>query len=157
VKFDNRDTQKPGFKFAEYELKGVPIRVAVGPRDLDNGTLEVARRDTKEKKVLQMTGAAAAIHALMDEIQKNLYNRALQFREKNTTRVDSYDEFKRVLDDQGGFVLAYWDGTLATEQAIKEETKATIRCIPLETTDERGTCVYSGKPSTGRVVFARAY
>lgn len=157
VKFDNRDTQKPGFKFAEYELKGVPVRVAVGPRDLDNGTLEVARRDTKEKQVLQMTGAATTIHALMDEIQKNLYSRALQFREKNTTKVDSYDEFKRVLDDKGGFVLAHWDGTIATEQAIKDETKATIRCIPLESTEEKGTCIYSGKPSTGRVLFARAY
>jgi prolyl-tRNA synthetase len=157
VKFDNRDTQKPGFKFAEYELKGVPVRIAVGPRDLDNGTLEVARRDTKEKQVLKMEGAASAIHALMDEIQKNLYNRALKFREENTTRVETYEEFKRVLDDKGGFVLAHWDGTTATEQTIKDETKATIRCIPLDQADEKGSCVFSGKPSTGRVLFARAY
>lgn len=157
VKFDNRDTQKPGFKFSEYELKGVPVRVAVGPRDLDNGTLEVARRDTKEKKVLKMEGAASDIYALLDEIQKNLYNRALKFRQENTTPVNTYEEFKRVLDDKGGFVLAHWDGTTATEQAVKEETKATIRCIQLDQADEQGSCVYSGKPSTGRVLFARAY
>ncbi len=157
VKFDNRDTQKPGFKFAEYELKGVPVRIAVGPRDLESGTLEVARRDTKEKQVMKMEGIAAAITALLDEIQRNLYARALKFREEKTTRIDSFEEFKRVLDEKGGFVLAHWDGTAETEQKIKEETKATIRCIPLDQQPESGQCVYSGKPSAGRVVFARAY
>ncbi len=157
VKFDNRDTQKPGFKFAEYELKGVPVRIAVGPRDLENGTLEVARRDTKQKQVLKMEGITTAITALLEEIQSNLFARALKFREEHTTRVDSYEEFKRVLDDKGGFVLAHWDGTTETEQRIKDETKATIRCIPLEGGQETGACVYSGKPSAGRVVFARAY
>lgn len=157
VKFDNRDTQKPGFKFAEYELKGVPVRIAVGPRDLDNGTLEVARRDTKEKQVMKMEGITAAITGLLEEIQKNLFARALKFREDNTTPVDSYDAFRKVLDDKGGFVLAHWDGTAETEQKIKEETKATIRCIPIDQQPEQGKCVYSGKPSSGRVVFARAY
>jgi len=157
VKFDNRDTQKPGFKFAEYELKGVPVRIAVGPRDLENGTLEVARRDTKEKQVLKMAGIADHIVALLDEIQQNLFTRALKFREEKTTRVDSYDQFKKVLDDKGGFVLAHWDGTAETEEKIKEETKATIRCIPLDQSAEAGTCVFSGKPSVGRVMFARAY
>lgn len=157
VKFDNRDTQKPGFKFAEYELKGVPVRIAIGPRDLENGTLEVARRDTKQKQVLKMEGITGAITALLEEIQSNLYARALKFREEHTTRVDRYEEFKRVLDDKGGFVLAHWDGTTETEQKIKDETKATIRCIPLESGQEAGACVYSGKPSAGRVVFARAY
>lgn len=157
VKFDNRDTQKPGFKFAEYELKGVPVRIAVGPRDLENGTLEVARRDTKEKQVLKMAGIADHIVTLLDEIQQNLFTRALKFREEKTTRVDSYDQFKKVLDDKGGFVLAHWDGTAETEEKIKEETKATIRCIPLDQAAETGTCVFSGKSSVGRVVFARAY
>lgn len=157
VKFDNRDTQKPGFKFAEYELKGVPVRIAVGPRDLENGTLEVARRDTKEKKVMKMEGIVPAITGLLEEIQANLFNRALKFREENTTRVDSYDEFKQVLDGKGGFVLAHWDGTVETEQRIKEETKATIRCIPLDRESEAGKCVLTGKPSAGRVIFARAY
>jgi prolyl-tRNA synthetase len=157
VKFDNRDTQKPGFKFAEYELKGVPVRIAIGPRDLEAGTLEVARRDTKEKQVVKMDSVVATITDLLDQIQKNIYNRALKFREENTRRVESYDEFKQVLDEKAGFVLAHWDGTAETEQKIKEETKATIRCIPLEGTAEQGTCVYSGKPSAGRVIFARAY
>jgi len=157
VKFDDRDTQKPGFKFAEYELKGVPVRIAIGPRDLEAGTVEVARRDTKEKQVMKMDGVATNITDLLDQIQKNLYSRALKFREENTTRVDSYDEFKRVLDEKAGFVLAHWDGTAETEQKIKEETKATIRCIPLDGLKENGPCVYSGKPSPGRVVFARAY
>lgn len=157
VKFDNRDTQKPGFKFAEYELKGVPVRIAVGPRDLENGTLEVARRDTKEKQVMKMEGIVPAITQLLDDIQKNLYARALKFREDHTTRADSYDDFKRILDEKGGFVLAHWDGSPETEQKIKEETKATIRCIPIDQQPEAGKCVYSGKPSAGRVLFARAY
>ena len=157
VKFDNRDTHKPGFKFAEYEMRGVPVRIAIGPRDIENGTVELARRDTKEKKTVKMDSVANDMIALLDDIQQNIYNRALKFRQENTTRVDSYDEMKRVLDDKGGFVLAHWDGTAETETAIKEETKATIRCIPLDAPDEDGKCVYSGKPSNKRVVFARAY
>ena len=157
VKFDNRETHKPGFKFAEYEMKGVPVRIAIGPRDLEQGTVEVARRDTKEKKVMQVAEVATRIPALLDEIQQNLYNRALKFREDKTTRVDSYDEFKKVLDDKAGFVLAHWDGTAETEALIKEETKATIRCIPLDAAEENGVCVRTGKPSTRRVLFARAY
>ncbi|MEI9917274.1 MAG: proline--tRNA ligase [Bacteroidota bacterium] len=157
VKFDNRDTHKPGFKFAEYEMRGVPVRIAIGPRDVEAGTVELARRDTKEKKTLPMTDVAPGITALLDDIQQNIYNRALKFRQENTTRVDSYEELKRVLDDKGGFILAHWDGTAETEAAIKEETKATIRCIPLDAPAEDGKCVYSGKPSNKRVVFARAY
>ena len=157
VKFDNRDTHKPGFKFAEYEMRGVPVRIAIGPRDLENGTIELARRDTKEKKVMPIDSVAKEMIPLLDDIQQNIYNRALKFRQEMTTRVDSYDEFKRVLDDKGGFVLAHWDGTAETEAAIKEETKATIRCIPFDASTEDGKCVYSGKPSKKRVVFARAY
>ena len=157
VKFDNRDTHKPGYKFAEYEMRGVPVRIAVGPRDLESGTIEVARRDTKEKQVMKMDGVVAAVQNLLEEIQTNLYNRALRFRESKTTRVDNYDQFKQVLEEKGGFILAHWDGTGETEQKIKEETKATIRCIPLDGEKENGKCVYSGKPSSGRVVFARAY
>lgn len=157
VKFDNRDTQKPGFKFAEWELKGVPVRLAVGPRDLENGTVEVARRDTKEKQIMKLTEVAAAIPKLLDQIQENIYNRALKFRENMISKVDSYPEFKRILDEKTGFILAHWDGTPETEAAIKEETKATIRCIPLDAADESGKCIYSGKPSGRRVLFARAY
>jgi len=157
VKFDNRDTQKPGFKFAEYELKGVPVRIAIGPRDLESGTVEVARRDTKEKKVIRMDEVAAAIPQLLDEIQANIYQKALKFRNEQTTSVDSYEDFKKILDGKGGFILAHWDGTAETEAAIKEETKATIRCIPLDAVEENGKCVYSGKPSGRRVLFARAY
>ena len=157
VKFDDRDNQKPGYKFAEYELKGVPVRMAIGPRDLENGTVEIARRDTKEKMVKSSTEVADYIPQLLDEIQKNIYQRALDFRTSMTTSVESYEEFKSVLDTKGGFVLAHWDGTSATEAAIKEETKATIRCIPLDNKQENGVCIYSGAPSTQRVVFARAY
>ena len=157
VKFDNRDNQKPGFKFAEYELKGVPVRIAIGPRDLDNGTVEVARRDTKEKQLMKMTAVATAIPKLLEDIQQNIFNRALKLRSEMTTRVETYDEFKKVLDGKGGFVLAHWDGTVETEGKIKEETKATVRCIPLDTPVEDGLCIYSGKPSRRRVVFARAY
>ena len=157
VKFDDRDTQKPGFKFAEWELKGVPVRLAIGPRDLDNGTVEVARRDTREKNVVKLSDISTSIPALLDDIQQNIYARALKFRDGLITKVDSYDEFKHVLDEKAGFVLAHWDGTLESEAAIKEETKATIRCIPLDTEDESGTCIYSGKPSLRRVMFARAY
>lgn len=157
VKFDNRDTHKPGFKFAEYEMRGVPVRIAIGPRDIENGTVELARRDTKEKKVYPMDSVVKEIPALLEDIQQTIYNRALKFRTDNTTRVDTYDEMKKVLDDKGGFVLAHWDGTAETEAAIKEETKATIRCIPFDASEESGKCVYSGKPSAKRVVFARAY
>ena len=157
VKFDNRDTHKPGFKFAEWELKGVPVRIAMGPRDLENGTVEIARRDTKEKKTINMDTVAEVIPSLLEEIQQNIYNRARKFRDEKTTAVNSFDEMKRVLDDKGGFVSAHWDGTLETEAAIKDETKATIRCIPLDAVEEAGKCVYSGKPSPRRVLFARAY
>lgn len=157
VKFDNRDTHKPGFKFAEWELKGVPVRLAIGPRDLENGTVEVARRDTREKKVMRMDTVAVDVLVLLDEIQKNVYQKALKFRETMTTRVDNFAEFKKVMEEKGGFILAHWDGTKETEAAIKEETKATIRCIPLDAPEETGVCVYSGKPSSRRVLFAQAY
>lgn len=157
VKFDNRDTHKPGFKFAEYELKGVPIRLAIGPRDLENGTIEIARRDTKEKRVVNIDEIPSLVPVLLDEIQKTIYNKALKFREEMTTHVDSYDQFKRVLEEKGGFIMAHWDGTKETEAAIKEETKATIRCIPLDSIEEQGKCIYSGKTSNRKVLFARAY
>jgi len=157
VKFDDRDTQKPGFKFAEWELKGVPVRIAIGPRDLQNNTVEIARRDTKAKETLSIDAIASHIPKLLEDIQRNIFERARQFRDEKTTVVDSYDAFKEVLDEKGGFVSAHWDGTIETEQAIKEETKATIRCIPLDAPEEAGRCVYSGKPSARRVLFARAY
>ncbi len=157
VKFDNRDNYKPGFKFAEYEMRGVPVRIAIGPRDLENGTVEVARRDTKEKQVMKMDDVSSLIPGLLDNIQQNIYNKALAKRNELTTKVDSYEEFKNILDGKGGFILAHWDGTKETEAAIKDETKATIRCIPLDAPEETGTCIYSGKPSNKRVLFARAY
>ncbi len=157
VKFDTRDTQKPGFKFAEYELKGVPVRLAVGPRDIENATVELARRDTKEKRVVKASEVVDIVPTLLDEIQKNIYQKALTFREQMTSYVDTYDEFKKILDEKTGFVLAHWDGTVETEAIIKDETKATIRCIPLDSKMEEGKCIYSGKPSKQRVLFARAY
>ena len=157
VKFDNRDTHKPGFKFAEYELKGVPIRLAIGSRDLENGTIEIARRDTREKKSVSFDEVTSLIPSLLDEIQSNIYNKALKFRTDRTTTVDSYADFKTLLDEKGGFFMAHWDGTKETEAAIKDETKATIRCIPLDSPVEDGKCMYSGKPSKRRVLFARAY
>jgi prolyl-tRNA synthetase len=157
VKFDDRDTQKPGWKFAEYELQGVPVRIAIGARDLENGTAEVARRDTKEKAAYSLENIEEKVEALLDAIQDNIFQKALKFREENTTKVDSYDEFKQVLDTKGGFVLAHWDGTPETEERIKEETKATIRCIALNTQPEEGTCLVTGQPSSRRVYFARAY
>lgn len=157
VKFDNRDTHKPGFKFAEWELKGVPVRLAVGPRDLENGTVEVARRDTKTKESRNIQEIANYIPTLLDDIQQNMFQKALKFRDAMITEVNSFDEFKRVLDEKTGFVSAHWDGTTETETAIKDETKATIRCIPLEAKAETGVCIYSGKPSSKRVLFARAY
>lgn len=157
IKFDDRDNYKPGFKFAEWELKGVPVRIAVGPRDLENGTVEVARRDTKEKQIMKMDDVATAIPKLLNDIQDNIYQKALKFRDEMITPVLSFDEFKKTLDEKGGFIVAHWDGTPETEAAIKDETKATIRCIPLDAEDEPGVCVFSGKPSTRRVFFARAY
>jgi prolyl-tRNA synthetase len=157
VKFDDRDTHKPGWKFAEYELKGVPLRIAIGPRDLENNTAEVARRDTMEKTTVEMDLLGNHCVQLLQEIQENIYSKALAYRDDNIRKVDTYDEFKQTLDDHGGFVLAHWDGTAETEELIKEETKATIRCILLDGEKEKGACVYSGKPSDQRVVFARAY
>ena len=157
VKFDNRDTHKPGWKFAEYEFKGVPVRITIGPRDVEQGTVEVARRDTLEKETYQMTDIENKIAHLLDQIQQNLYDKALDFRENNCHYVNTWDEFKEKIEGKGGFLFAHWDGTAETEQKIKEETKATIRIIPLNNPQENGHCVYSGKPSTQRVVFARAY
>jgi len=157
VKYDDRDTQRPGWKFAEYELKGVPVRIAIGGRDLENGTVEVARRDTLEKETLQQADIENKIEHLLEQIQDNLFQKARTMREAKTYKADTYDEFKRILEETPGFVMAHWDGTSETEQKIKEETKATIRCIPLNNKVEAGTCIYSGKPSTQQVVFARAY
>ncbi|MCO4294793.1 proline--tRNA ligase [Solitalea sp. MAHUQ-68] len=157
VKYDNRDTQRPGFKFAEWELKGVPVRIAIGARDLENQTVEVARRDTKEKMVLQMNDLANKVEHLLEEIQNNIYQKAKAFRADNITKVDTYEEFKQVLANKGGFVSAHWDGSPETEQKIKDETKATIRCIPLDNPLEEGKCILTGNPSTQRVLFAIAY
>lgn len=157
VKFDDRDTERPGFKFAEWELKGVPVRIAIGGRDLENGTAEVARRDTKEKSTQQFADLVNLVPALLDEMQINIYQKALNFREANTTKVDNYEEFKRLLDEKPGFILAHWDGTPETEERIKEETKATIRCIGLDAPEEEGVDMVTGKPSKQRVYFARAY
>ncbi|MDD4226363.1 MAG: proline--tRNA ligase [Mariniphaga sp.] len=157
VKFDDSDNKKPGWKFAEYELKGVPVRLAMGPRDLENGTVEVARRDTMEKKVVPIEGVAGYIQTLLEEIQLSIYNKALGFRNQNTFRADSWEEFNDILKNKGGFISAHWDGTTETEEKIKTETKATIRCIPLNNEPEEGTCIYSGKPSKQRVLFALSY
>jgi prolyl-tRNA synthetase len=157
VKYDDRDTHKPGWKFSEYEFKGVPVRITIGPRDIEQGTVEVARRDTLEKEVFQMTDIENKVVHLLDQIQKSLFNKALDMRETNSYRVDTWDEFKRVLDTTGGFIYAHWDGTAETEEKIKEETKATIRLIPLNNPQESGNCIYTGRPSSQRVIFARAY
>lgn len=157
VKYDDADNNTPGWKFANYELKGVPVRIAIGPKDLEKGTIEVARRDTLEKQFIPESGAVEKIEALLTEIQNNIYNKALIFRNENTFNVNTWDEFKAILDDKGGFIMAHWDGTTETEEKIKEETKATIRCIPFDAPEEDGKCVYSGKPSKRRVVFARSY
>ena len=156
VKYDDRDSYTPGWKFNEYEFKGVPIRIAIGPRDLENGTVEVARRDTLEKSVLEMVDLATKIENLLEQIQENLYLKSFNLRDLNTYKVDTWEEFL-VQIEKGGFIYAHWDGTPETEQKIKEETKATIRLIPIEPETEEGLCVYSGKPSPYRVVFARAY
>ena len=157
VYFDNRDTHKPGFKFNEYELKGVPLRIGIGPRDLENGTVELARRDTLSKKSVAQDDLVTEIQSTLKEIQVALFDRAKDFRANHTTEVDTFDVFKEVLETKGGFISAFWDGTEATESAIKEATKATIRCIPLDRKAETGTCVYSGKPAQQRVLFAKAY
>ena len=159
VKYDDRDTQKPGWKFAEYELKGVPVRIALGPRDLENKTLEIARRDnlTKESFQWEDMPIAEKIGGLLEEIQDGIYQKAFDFRKENTTEVNSWEEFKQVLEDKAGFLSAHWDGSPETEDKIKELTKATIRCIPLDQVPEQGVCIYSGKPSSGRVLFAKAY
>ena len=157
VKVDTRDNVRSGFKFAEYELKGVPVRLALGPRDLENGTIELARRDTLTKETVPQQGLTERIAALMDEIQHNIFQKALDFRASMITRVDTWDEFIETLNDKGGFISAHWDGTVETEVAIKEATKATIRCIPLDAEEEEGRCIFSGKPSHRRVLFARSY
>ena len=157
VKYDDRDSQRPGWKFAEYELKGVPVRLALGERDLENGTVELARRDTLTKETVSIDGIENLIEKLLEDIQNNLFERAKKRTQDLTTKVDSYEEFKKVLEEKTGFISAHWDGTPETEEKIKEETKATIRCIPLNNEQEAGVCIYSGKPSTQRVLFAKAY
>ncbi|WP_343744997.1 proline--tRNA ligase [Chitinophaga sp.] len=157
VKYDDSDNNRPGWKFAEYEMKGVPVRIAIGARDLENNVAEVARRDTKEKMSLSLDGLAGRISELLEEIQQQLFTKAQTYRDQHITRVDTFDEFQKVLDEKAGFVSAHWDGTAETEEKIKELTKATIRCIPLDNPQEAGICVFSGKPSKERVLFARAY
>jgi prolyl-tRNA synthetase len=157
VKYDDSDNQRPGWKFAEYELKGVPVRIAVGPRDLENNQVEIARRDTKEKTTVSMDGITETVSQLLLDIQSNLFNRAKKYRDEHITKVDSWDDFIATLDTKAGFVSAHWDGTPETEDKIKEMTKATIRCIPLNNAQEAGTCILTGKPSVQRVLFARAY
>ena len=157
VKYDNRETNKPGWKFADYELKGVPVRIAIGPRDLKNGTAEIARRDTLAKETVPMESIINRIHELLNQIQKNIFERALRFRNDNTFRLDKWSDFVEVLNSSGGFISAHWDETAETEEKIKEETKATIRCIPFDSAAEEGKCIYSGKPSGRRVLFARSY
>ncbi|MBK8608675.1 MAG: proline--tRNA ligase [Chitinophagaceae bacterium] len=157
VKYDNSDNSRPGWKFAEYELKGVPVRLAMGLRDMENKVVEVARRDTKEKSSMPMDGLAGNIVKLLDDIQQNMYNKALAFRTEKTSKADTWDEFVKLLDEKGGFISAHWDGTAETEEMIKDKTKATIRCIPMNNEMEAGICILSGKPSTQRVLFARAY
>ena len=157
VKYDDRDNFKPGYKFNDYELKGVPLRIAIGPRDIEKKVVELARRDTLEKKIIPLEGLVDHIQIVLNEIQNNLFTKALNFREEHITEVDNFDEFKSVLSSKGGFLSAHWDGTPETEEAIKKQTKATIRCIPLTEIQSEGKCVYSGKPSLKRVLFAKAY
>ena len=157
VKYDDNDNARPGWKFAEYEMKGVPVRLAIGARDLENNTVELARRDTKEKQSVSMDGLADRIVQLLADIQQNIYNKALAYRDSHITPVNTWDEFVSTLNEKGGFISAFWDGTAETEDAIKEKTKATIRCIPLDSKEEEGVCVFSGKPAKQRVLFAQAY
>ena len=157
VKYDDNDNARPGWKFAEYELKGVPVRITLGMRDLENGVVEIARRDTKEKNVITVDALTDHVFQLLEEIQQNMYNKAKTFRDEHTTNADTWEEFVSLLDDKGGFISAHWDGTAETEEAIKEKTKATIRCIPINASKENGNCILTGKPSSHRVLFARAY
>lgn len=157
VKYDDSDNNRPGWKFAEYEMKGVPVRIAIGARDLENNVAEVTRRDTKEKMSLSLDGLPTRIQELLEEIQLNLFNKAKAYRDSHITRVDTFEEFEKVLDEKGGFIAAHWDGTAETEEKIKDRTKATIRCIPLDNPQEAGACILTGKPSKERVLFARAY
>jgi prolyl-tRNA synthetase len=157
VKYDATDHTRPGWKFAEYELKGVPVRLAIGGRDLENNTVEVARRDEKTKATVRMDGLSAHLVQLLKEIQDNMYQKAKTYRDSHITNVDTWEEFVSVLNEKGGFVAAHWDGTAETEAAIKEQSKATIRCIPLNNTAEAGACILTGKPSSQRVLFALAY
>ena len=157
VKYDSRDTQRPGAKFAQHELQGVPLRIAIGPKDLENGTVEIARRDLLTKEIVSLDNLTVTIENLLEAMQKNLFNKALSYRDSHITEVNSFEEFKSVIENKGGFISAHWDGTNETEDKIKELTKATIRCIPLDTRQEDGVCVFSGKPSKHRVLFAKAY
>jgi prolyl-tRNA synthetase len=157
VKYDDRTTQRPGAKFSQHELQGVPLRIAIGPKDLEKGTVEVARRDTLSKMTFVLEGLSAEIKNLLTEIQHSLYEKAIDFRNEHITEVDSFDAFKEVLEEKGGFISAHWDGTAETEQKIKDATKATIRCIPYDAPEESGVCVFSGASSKGRVLFAKAY
>jgi len=157
VKYDDNDNNRPGWKFAEYELQGIPVRIAMGLRDLENNVVELARRDTKEKSTVSMDGLPEHVFQLLEDIQQNIYNRALSFRDEHITKADTWDEFNDILNNKGGFVSAHWDGTSETEDQIKEKTKATIRCIPMDNQPEAGVCVLTGKPSTQRVLFAKAY
>ena len=157
VKYDDTDNQKPGWKFAEYELKGVPLRMAIGPRDVENKSVEIARRDTLHKMVVPQEGIVEAVQDLLVRMQADIFNKALKFREENTHFVDTYDDFKQVLTEKGGFIAAHWDGTAETEAKIKEETKATVRCIPFDFPEEKGKCIVTGNPSAKRALFAIAY
>ena len=157
VKYDDNDNNRPGWKFAEYEMKGVPVRVAIGARDLEKGVVEVARRDTKEKEAVHLDGIAQYIDGLLLEIQHAMFKKAKAYQQDHITQANTWDEFVNLLDEKTGFISAHWDGTSETEEAIKEKTKATIRCIPLDNKQEEGSCILTGKPSTQRVLFARAY
>jgi len=157
VKYDDDDNNRPGWKFAEYEMKGIPVRIALGARDLEKNVAEVVRRDTKEKSSVSLDGLTNYVIDLLDDIQKSMFKKAKAFREEHTSRADEWNEFERILEEKGGFISAHWDGTAETEEAIKEKTKATIRCIPLNAERENGKCILTGKPSSQRVLFARAY
>jgi prolyl-tRNA synthetase len=157
VKYDDNDNNRPGWKFAEYEKKGVPVRIAIGARDIENNTVEIARRDTKEKISVAIDGLSVRIINLLQQIQQDMYDKAKAYRDEHITPADSWDEFVQLLNEKGGFISAHWDGTAETEEKIKEQTKATIRCIPLNTEEEDGRCILTGKPSKKRVLFAQAY
>ena len=156
-KYDDSDQNKPGWKFAEYEMQGVPVRIAIGPRDLENNQVELARRDTREKSFIPMDGLSEYIANLLDEIQQSLYERANGFLQKNIRTAEDFESFKKIIDDEGGFVWAHWDGTGETEAMVKDKTKASIRCIPFDMEKEEGTCIFTGKPSKQRVLFAKSY